>query len=133
MSLGGLFTNAATSDGVTVRVQAHYLADQSDPAGDQYVWHYHVRIENRRDTAVQLVDRHWIITDGNGNRRDVHGEGVVGEQPLIAGGQAFDYVSGCPLATPSGRMEGSFGMVGAAGIRFRVAIPPFDLVSTGSP
>ncbi len=124
-----LFAHAAETAGITVRVQPHFAAEHSDPDRGRWAWTYHVRIENGTDRAVQLLDRHWIITDGTGRRTEVEGPGVVGEQPVIAPGESFDYVSGCPLPTPWGRMEGSYGMVAADGSRFRVAIPAFDLVS----
>lgn len=129
MSLTGLFSAVATTEGVTVRVQPHFATDQSDPDRGHWVWHYHIRVENAGGIAVQLVDRHWIITDGHGTRRDVMGEGVVGEQPIIPPGGSFDYVSGCPLQTPMGHMRGRFGMVDGGGRRFEVEIPGFDLVS----
>lgn len=132
MSLPGLFSAEATTDGITVRVQPRYAADQSDPENGHWVWHYHIRIENRSGREVQLIDRHWTITDGRGERRDVMGEGVVGEQPVIAHGGSYDYVSGCPLATPMGNMRGRFGMVDSGGRRLDIAIPGFDLLSPDS-
>ncbi|TPE59263.1 Co2+/Mg2+ efflux protein ApaG [Sandaracinobacter neustonicus] len=125
----GLFSAVATTEGISVRVQPRYAADQSDPANGHWVWHYHIRVENGSGMEVQLIDRHWIITDGHGVRKDVMGEGVVGEQPVIAPGGSYDYVSGCPLATPMGYMVGRFGMVDGGGRRFEVAIPGFDLLS----
>jgi ApaG protein len=129
MSLPGLFTAVATTDGITVRVQPRYAADQSDPENGHWVWHYHIRLENGSGVPVQLMDRYWIITDGQGERRDVMGEGVVGEQPLIGPGGSYDYVSGCPLSTPMGHMRGTFGMEDSGGRRIEVEIPGFDLVS----
>jgi ApaG protein len=129
MSLPGLFTAVATTEGVTVRVAPSYAPDQSDPANGHFVWHYHIRIENGGGFELQLMDRHWIIIDGHGVRRDVMGEGVVGEQPLIEPGGSYDYVSGCPLATPMGQMHGHFGMQDSGGRRFEVEIPMFDLIS----
>jgi ApaG protein len=129
MSIPGLFTAVATTDGITVRVQPRYADDQSDPENGHWFWHYHVRLENGSGVPVQLMDRYWIITDGHGDRRDVMGEGVVGEQPLIEPGGNFDYVSGCPLSTPMGHMHGIFGMQDSGGRRIEVKIPGFDLVS----
>lgn len=129
MSIPGLFTSVATTEGITVRVQPRYAGDQSDPENGHWVWHYHVRIENGSGVQAQLMDRHWIITDGRGERRDVMGEGVVGEQPIIPPGGSYDYVSGCPLATPMGQMRGAFGMQDGGGRRFEVEIPAFDLIS----
>lgn len=129
MTLGTFFKASATTDGVTVRVQPRFAPDQSDPEAGHWVWHYHIRIENDAGLAVQLVDRHWIITNGDGLRHDVEGEGVVGEQPHIQPGGSYDYVSGCPLATPRGWMHGSFGMIDSSGRRFEATIPSFELAS----
>jgi ApaG protein len=89
-----------------------------------------VRIENGSDRAIQLLSRSWRIVDGRGTVHEVHGEGVVGEMPLIAPGGSFDYVSGCPLDTPSGSMSGSYRMVDEDGNAFDVAIPRFHLLSS---
>ena len=124
-----LFPHAATTHGVTVRVSVSYLPEQSEPRRGRWFWAYHVRLENEGDATVQLLTRHWIITDGRGARHTVEGEGVVGEQPLIEPGQSFDYVSGCPLATPTGAMQGSYRMVGEDGGAFDVEIPRFQLVA----
>lgn len=132
MSLPGLFSHSATTGSITVRVQPHFAPDQSDPGAGHWVWHYHVRIENEGDAPVRLLDRHWIIVDGYGIAREVRGDGVVGEQPLIPPGGAYDYVSGCPLATPMGTMRGSYGMIDEAGQRFDVEIPAFDLLAPGA-
>ena len=118
-----LFPNVAETRGVIVRVSVSYLPEQSEPARGRWFWSYHVRLENEGAQAVQLLTRHWIITDGRGARHSVEGEGVVGEQPLLAPGESFDYVSGCPLPTPTGSMQGSYHMVGADGDEFEVAIP----------
>ena len=123
------FPNVAETRGITVRVSVSYLPEQSEPARGRWFWAYHVRIENDGAEAVQLLTRHWIITDGRGARHTVEGEGVVGEQPLIEPGQAFDYVSGCPLATPTGAMQGSYTVTSATGERFDVAIPRFALTA----
>ncbi len=123
-----LFPYEATTAGVTVRVAPRFLDEQSDPQAGQFAWSYHIRIENGTDDDVQLIARHWIITDAVGRVEEVRGEGVVGEQPIIAPGGSFDYVSGCPLATPSGTMRGSFAMA-ARETLFEVAIPLFSLDS----
>ena len=122
-----LFPNAATTDGVTVRVSVSYLPEQSEPERGRWFWAYHIRLENEGTVSVQLLTRHWVITDGRGARHSVEGEGVVGEQPVIEPGASFDYVSGCPLATPSGAMQGSYQMVRADGAVFAVEIPRFSL------
>jgi len=124
-----LFPNVAETRGVIVRVSVSYLAEQSDPARGRWFWAYHIRLENEAAMAVQLLTRHWTITDGRGARHTVEGEGVVGEQPLIEPGASFDYVSGCPLSTPSGSMQGSYHMIGQDGAGFDVDIPKFLLLA----
>lgn len=121
------FPYAETTRGITVRVAPSYLADQS--GGGRWVWAYHIRLENGGDVAVQLLRRHWIITDARGHVEEVEGPGVVGEQPVIEPGRSFDYVSGCPLATPSGVMRGTYQMVDGNGQAFDIAIPAFSLDS----
>lgn len=122
-----LFPHSATTHGVTVRVSVTYLPEQSEPARGRWFWAYHIRLENDGERPVQLLTRHWIITDGRGARHSVEGEGVVGEQPLLEPGTSFDYVSGCPLATPNGAMQGSYRMVSEDGRTFDVDIPRFPL------
>ena len=124
-----LFTNLATTRDINVRVAVSYLAEQSDPASARWFWSYHIRIENGSAKSVQLLSRSWQIVDGNGTVHEVHGEGVVGEMPLIAPDGSFDYVSGCPLDTPSGWMSGTYRMVDEEGTAFDVAIPRFQLSS----
>lgn len=129
-ALAMLFPNVAVTRGITVRVAVAFLAEQSDPAADRWFWSYHVRIENGSDIAVQLLSRSWRISDARGTVHEVTGEGVVGEMPLIAPDASFDYVSGCPLDTPSGAMSGSYRMVDADGSAFDIAIPRFQLLSS---
>jgi ApaG protein len=124
-----LFPNVAETRGVIVRVSVSYLPEQSEPRRGRWFWAYHVRLENEGEMAVQLLTRHWVITDGRGARHSVEGEGVVGEQPLILPGGSFDYVSGCPLATPTGSMQGSYRMLGEDGSAFDVDIPKFALIA----
>ena len=124
-----LFPHSATTRDIHVRVSVSFLPEQSEPAKGRWFWAYHVRIENEGRHAVQLISREWTILDGRGGRHVVQGEGVVGEQPVIEPGGAFDYVSGCPLAAPSGSMEGRYHMVGSDGRAFAVAIPRFPLVA----
>ncbi|MEZ0495320.1 Co2+/Mg2+ efflux protein ApaG [Sphingomonas sp. IW22] len=124
-----LFTEEARTHGVVVRTAVSYLPEQSEPARGRWFWSYHIRIENDGDMGVQLLSRHWIITDGRGARHSVEGEGVVGEQPIIAPGGSFDYVSGCHLSTPTGSMQGSYQMLGEDGSTFDVTIPKFGLVA----
>ena len=129
-----LFPHAAQTREVTVRVSVSFHAEQSEPRKGRWFWAETViplldqLIENSGSRAVQLISRHWKITDGRGVRHDVRGEGVVGEQPVIEPGDSYDYVSGCPLHTPTGAMEGSFRMVGADGSSFNAAIPRFPLI-----
>ncbi|MET0240078.1 MAG: Co2+/Mg2+ efflux protein ApaG [Sphingobium sp.] len=124
-----LFPHAATTADVTVRVSVAFLSDQSEPERGRWFWAYHIRIENGRGAPVQLLTRRWHITDGRGAMQVVEGEGVVGAQPVIQPGQSYDYVSGCPLATPSGSMEGSFQMLASDSSLFDVAIPRFGLTA----
>ena len=124
-----LFPYAAETRGVIVRVSVSFLPEQSEPDRGRWFWAYHIRIENAGAMAVQLLTRHWVITDGRGARHSVEGEGVIGEHPLIAPGDSFDYVSGCPLSTPSGAMLGSYHMMGDDGAGFDVEIPRFALLA----
>jgi len=126
-----LFQYATTTDGVTVRVAVNFLPEQSRIEAGKWFWVYHIRIENDSTRTLQLLTRHWRITDGLGVVNLVDGEGVVGETPVLSPGMSHDYVSGCPLATPHGSMEGyyNFRLVdgGHDGDRMRVAIPHFSL------
>ena len=118
-------TNSPTGP-VIVRVAPRYLPEQSDDLEPRHVWSYHVRIENSAAQPVQLLTRHWVITDADARSETVDGPGVIGQQPLIQPGDAFDYVSGCPLATPSGTMHGHYVMRSEAGV-FEATIPAFAL------
>ena len=115
--------------GIRVAVAPSYLEDQSDPDEDQFLWSYTVTIENNGSEAVQLLARYWHITDAEGHVQEVHGPGVVGDQPVIAPGQSFQYTSGCPLQTASGHMVGRYQMKSASGEAFEAEIPPFLLES----
>lgn len=129
-ALAMLFPNVAVTREIAVRVAVSYLSEQSDPSAGRWFWSYHVRIENGSQKAVQLLSRAWTILDGRGTVHEVVGEGVVGEMPLIAPGSSFDYVSGCPLDTPSGSMRGTYRMVDEDGSAFDVEIPHFELLSS---
>jgi len=118
-----------TTRSIKVTVEPIYLEDQSSPSDNHYVWAYRVRIENLGGQTVQLRRRHWRITDGMGRLHEVRGPGVVGEQPVLAPGQSFEYTSGTPLSTPSGIMVGSYEMETPDGGSFAVAIPAFSLDS----
>lgn len=119
---------ALTTRSITVTVKPVYLDDQSSPGDNHYVWAYRVRIENHGDQTVQLLRRHWKITDAMGRVQEVQGSGVVGEQPVLHPGDAYEYTSGTPLPTPSGIMVGSYQME-ADGERFDIGIPAFSLDS----
>lgn len=119
-----------TTRGVRVTVRAFFLEDQSDAEAGRFVWAYRVEIANVGTAAVQLRARTWLITDGRGREQRVHGDGVVGEQPVLEPGEAFEYTSGTPLQTPSGFMRGVYHMVETlSGEAFDAAIPPFSLDS----
>ncbi|WP_421792922.1 Co2+/Mg2+ efflux protein ApaG [Hyphobacterium sp.] len=117
------------TDGVLVRVKPDFLDDQSEPSQARYVWAYTVEIENTGETTVQLISRHWSITDSKGKVDVVRGPGVVGEQPVLKPGECFTYTSGAPLETPSGFMCGSYEMSRENGGRFDARIPAFSLDS----
>jgi ApaG protein len=124
-----LFQHAALTDGITVRVAVNFLPEQSRIDAGKWFWVYHIRIENGSDHTVQLLSRFWRITDGRGLINYVEGEGVVGELPVLAPGQSHDYVSGCPLTTPHGSMEGHYTFRRDNGELFEVAIPFFPLAA----
>jgi len=125
-----LFQHAAMTAGVTVRVAVNFLPEQSRVEAGKWFWVYHIRIENATEGAIHLLTRHWRITDGRGVVNFVDGEGVVGEQPRMVPGGSHDYVSGCPLGTPVGSMEGHYTMARDDGSEFDVAIPFFPLAAS---
>ena len=116
-----------TTQGIEVEVVPEYLPAESSPEASQFVFSYKITIKNQGDTEVQLISRHWIITDGAGVIHEVKGPGVVGEQPKLKPGQKHQYSSFCPLPTPTGNMRGSFQMVNNLGAQFDVKIPLFFL------
>lgn len=118
-----------TTKAITVSVQPSYLDDQSSPTDSHFVWAYRVRIENHGTMPVQVLRRHWKITDALGRLQEVQGSGVVGEQPIIHPGDSYEYTSGTPLTTPSGIMVGSYQVETTDGERFDIAIPAFSLDS----
>ena len=120
---------AQTTAAIKVIVEPFYLEEQSEPEDNHFVWAYHVRIENNGQKTVQLMTRHWRITDSLGNTQEVQGDGVVGEQPVLIPGESFEYTSGTPLGTPSGIMVGTYQMKTESGDRFDVDIPAFSLDS----
>ncbi|WP_353643062.1 Co2+/Mg2+ efflux protein ApaG [Mesorhizobium sp. WSM2239] len=117
---------AVTRD-IEVNVEPFYLEDRSDPSQNHYVWAYRVTIANQSDQFVQLLSRYWRITDGAGRVEEVRGPGVVGEQPELNPGDSYQYMSGCPLSTPSGIMVGHYTMRNRGGETFEVEIPAFSL------
>ena len=127
--MDSLFQHAATTHGITVRVAVNFMPDQSRVEAGKWFWVYHIRIENHSDETVQLLARHWRITDGRGMVNIINGDGVVGETPVLAPGQSHDYVSGCPLTTPHGSMEGFYTFQRANGSPLEVAIPYFPLAA----
>lgn len=122
-----MHTSEAVTRGVRVRVHAEYSPEHSAPELHRWFFLYTVEITNEGDETVQLVSRHWIITDGAGHTEEVRGPGVVGEQPVLEPGESFEYTSGCPLAMPFGSMRGTYQMVTASGTRFDAEIAPFTL------
>src|SRR5690606_40742065 len=101
-TVNALFPFHATTRDITVHVAVTFLPEQSEPDRGRWFWAYHIRIENGGDQPIQLLTRHWVITDGRGGQHRVDGDGVVGEQPVVQPGRSYDYVSGCPLGTPTG-------------------------------
>jgi ApaG protein len=119
-------SEAVTND-VRIEVESRYAPEHSQPVESEWFFHYTVRISNQGRETVQLVSRHWIITDATGHVEEVRGAGVVGEQPVLRPGESFQYTSGCPLKTKTGVMRGTYQMVTAGGERFDVRIAPFAL------
>ncbi len=117
----------ACTRGVRVRVRSEYRPERSNPVQNQYFFAYHIRIANEGDATVQLLSRHWAITDALGHVEQVRGPGVVGERPVLAPGESFEYSSACPLETPFGSMSGSYQMVTENGETFDARIAPFHL------
>ncbi len=120
---------SATTRGVHVSVTPSFMESESSPKDNRYFWAYTIDIVNEADQTVQLIARHWRITDGHGQLHEVKGPGVVGEQPVLKAGERFTYTSGCPLDTPHGSMTGIFQMVAEDGASFEATIPPFPLQS----
>lgn len=124
-----LFQHAAMTAGITVRVAVNFLPEQSRIESGKWFWVYHIRIENDSGQTVQLMTRHWRITDARGLVNLVEGDGVVGEQPVLRPGESHDYVSGCPLQTPHGSMQGHYTFRGEDGSPIEAAIPFFSLAA----
>jgi ApaG protein len=119
-------SDAITHD-VRVEVLSQYSSEHSHPLDGEWVFQYTVRITNQGNETVQLISRHWIITDAAEQQREVKGDGVVGQQPILAPGESFKYSSWCPLETSVGSMQGTYQMASAEGERFEIEIAPFGL------
>jgi ApaG protein len=117
----------AVTNSIRVEVLSRHSAENSRPGMDEWVFEYTVRITNQGAETVQLVSRHWIITDALGRTEEIKGGGVVGNQPILAPGESFKYSSWCPLRTPTGSMRGTYQMLRAGGVQFDVEIAPFAL------
>jgi ApaG protein len=122
-----LSASETTTNGVCIEVEARYAPEHSAPHLSQWFFLYTIRITNLGEETVQLLHRHWVITDASGQVEEVRGPGVVGEQPVLQPGEAFEYTSGCPLRTPFGWMRGSYEMVAASRRRFDAEVAPFEL------
>src|SRR5579863_5479143 len=120
-------TSEATTKNIKVQVKSQYDPSRSNPNQNEWFFLYTVRITNEGRDTVQLVSRHWVITDGMGKVEEVKGPGVVGNQPVLAPGQNFEYTSGCPLTTPFGTMHGTYQMIKKGGEQFDIEIAPFTL------
>jgi ApaG protein len=120
-------SESEAAKGIRVEVVTNYLADQSEPSDQRFVFSYTITIRNEGATAAKLMKRHWIITDANGKLQEVRGDGVVGEQPWLAPGENFEYTSGAVLETAVGTMRGSYQMLADDGTHFDAAIPQFTL------
>ena len=118
---------------IEITVKPFYLEEQSEPDDSHFVFAYHIRIQNNGGDVVQLLNRYWQITDGLGRIQEVRGPGVVGEQPVLRPGEAFEYTSGCPLNTATGIMVGTYEMETLDGERFDVDIPAFSLDAPDAP
>jgi ApaG protein len=122
-----MISSEATTRNIRVRVQAQYDPSRSSPQQSQWFFLYTVSVTNEGHDIVQLMSRHWVITDAMGKVEEVRGAGVVGKQPVLAPGQSFEYTSGCPLTTPFGSMHGTYQMVNQAAEKFDIEIAPFTL------
>jgi len=117
------------SNGLRVVVRPFYIAEQSQPEHSKFAWGYRIRMTNEGDKRCRLLRRHWLIVDGEGERKEVHGEGVVGHFPDLSPGEFFEYTSFCPLEYPWGTMEGSYEFIDEEGTHFEATIGRFFLVS----
>ena len=120
-------TSEAVTAGIRVEVRAEYVPEQSEPEQKRWFFAYHIRITNESDRTVQLLSRHWVITDADGDEEHIKGEGVVGRQPVLEPGAAHEYTSFCPLPTSFGTMSGTYRMRAADGAEFDIDIATFTL------
>lgn len=127
MKRSTVFTSDTVTQGIRVQVVARYDPSRSNPHQNQWFFLYTVTLTNEGSITTQLISRHWIITNANGKVEEVKGPGVVGEQPILAPGQSFEYTSGCPLPTSFGTMHGTYQMITAKGEQFDATIAPFTL------
>jgi ApaG protein len=123
--------STALTAGIRVNVRSEFRAERSQPSAGRWLFSYTIRISNEGAAPAKLVSRHWIIIDANGEREEVIGDGVVGQQPLLAAGESFEYTSFCVLKTPHGSMRGTYQMAREDGSRFEAEIAPFSLVAPG--
>jgi ApaG protein len=121
-------TSEATTKNIKVQVKSQYDPRRSNPNQNEWFFLYTVRITNEGSDTVQLMSRHWVITDGMGKVQEVRGPGVVGNQPVLAPGESFEYTSGCPLTVPFGSMQGTYQMVNDRQEQFDIEIAPFVLM-----
>jgi ApaG protein len=127
------FGSNAVTRGVRVRTRPFYVPDQSDPDSGKFFFAYQITISNESEVPVQLLSRHWIIIDSDGDREEVKGPGVVGETPVIQPGKSYAYTSACPLQTPWGTMEGTYQMRDGKGLTFDATIARFVLAMEATP
>lgn len=122
--------SVCVTEGIKISVEASYLAEQSEPERDKYIFAYQIAIENRGEEPAQLLSRHWVIKDAFHAVEEVRGEGVVGETPYLEPGESFSYTSFCPLPTDFGTMRGTYTMQRPDGREFEAVIAPFALLTT---
>ncbi len=125
-------SSEAETAGVRVSVRARYSPEHSSPSSSRWFFLYTIRITNEGEATVQLLNRHWTIVDATGHTQEVHGPGVVGEQPVLEPNTGFEYTSGCPLPTPFGSMTGRFDMLRVDGTEFEAEVARFQLIQPGS-
>ena len=122
-----MYESEAITNGIRVHVTSQYAAEHSQPQQNRWFFLYTIEISNESASTVQLISRHWVITDAENHVEEVRGPGVVGKQPVLAPGESFEYTSGCPLSTPFGTMQGTYQMVTTDGSHFEVEVAPFAL------